>query len=248
MNELPIKLEKCPLVETILELRFKSSLPDDAVFGVVYQALSKKFDTFTPKRQGILDLPEEARNFDPNMKYQPYYQLVNDNLSIGIGPRSIIFSNRAPYKGWDFFKDFVISALELVKSSSAVHEIERIGLRYINLIDKSLSETTNLNISLCGMLKESSDVSTLRLEKIIDANKMIIFQLNDNVLISINNSPAKKASMIDIDAINTECFKFQEIEMKILDETLGNLHKLEKKHFFALLDSNYLDSLEPIYE
>ena len=54
--------------------------------------------------------------------------------------------------------------------------------------------------------------------------------------------------MIDIDAINTECFKFQEIEMKILDETLGNLHKLEKKHFFALLDSNYLDSLEPIYE
>ena len=41
---------------------------------------------------------------------------------------------------------------------------------------------------------------------------------------------------------------FQEIEMKILDESLGNLHKLEKKHFFALLDSNYLDSLEPIYE
>lgn len=247
MSDLPLKLEKCPLVETILEIRFKSSLPNDAVFGVIYQSLSKKFASFIPQRQAILDLPEEARNLDPNMKYQPYYQLIKDNLSIGIGPRSIIFSNREPYKGWNIFLDFVLSVLELIKQSAAISEIERIGLRYINLIDKSLSKTTNLSISLCGTSKDSEDVSTLRIEKNLTNRKLIIFQLNDNVLISINNSPSRKASIIDIDAINNNSFKFEQVNTKDIAGILDDLHKIEKKHFFDLLDKDYLKSLTPIY-
>lgn len=247
MSDLPLKLEKCPLVETILEIRFKSSLPDDAVFGVIYQSLAKAFDKFIPQRQAILDLPEEARNFDPNMKYQPYYQLINNNLSIGIGPRSIIFSNRAPYQGWNTFRDFVLSALELIQSSTAIYEIERIGLRYINLIDKSLSETTNLNISLCGTTKDPGDVSTLRIEKNLENKKLIIFQLNDNVLISINNAPSRKASMIDIDAISNNSFNFTNTNLQDISVVLDDLHKIEKKHFFDLLDKDYLKNLGPIY-
>ncbi|MBQ9282178.1 MAG: TIGR04255 family protein [Treponema sp.] len=245
MKSLPIKLKNCPIVETILEIRFSSKLPQDAVFGVIYQALQKSFSTFTVKPQPILQLPSEVRNIDPNMKYQPTYQLINENLSIGICAKSIVFSNKAPYKGWQCFKEFILSAVELIYDSSVIDKIERIGLRYINIIDSPLADATNLNISLCGESQNKNDVSVLRLEKHLRDAELIVFQLNNNVFVSINNAPAQKKSMIDIDSIKNINANTHELIIDTFSDILETLHKNEKEHFFGLLRDDYLKQLTP---
>ena len=57
--KIPKKITSCPLVETIVELRFESSLPPDAIFGVIYQKLKSDY----PKvdKLPILQIPEEIR-------------------------------------------------------------------------------------------------------------------------------------------------------------------------------------------
>lgn len=245
MDSLPKKLQNCPVVETILEIRFSSKLPPDAVFGVIYQSLLKSFFNFTVQPQPILQLPAEIRNADPNIRYQPTYQLVKENLSIGISAKSVVFSNKAPYKGWAAFKEFVLSAVELIFSCDAIDKIERIGLRYINIINSPLADATNLVISLCGEMQHKNDVSVLRLEKQLLDNELIIFQLNNNVFVSINNAPAQKRSMIDIDSIkniNVECHSFT---IDSFSDILDVLHKNEKVHFFGLLKDEYMKQLQP---
>ena len=179
------------------------------------------------------------------MKYQPTYQLINENLSIGICAKSIVFSNKAPYKGWQCFKEFILSAVELIYDSSVIDKIERIGLRYINIIDSPLADATNLNISLCGESQNKNDVSVLRLEKHLRDAELIVFQLNNNVFVSINNAPAQKKSMIDIDSIKNINANTHELIIDTFSDILETLHKNEKEHFFGLLRDDYLKQLTP---
>ena len=46
MTKLPKKLGRCPIVETISEIRFSSRLLLDVVFGVIYQSFSEKLSDF----------------------------------------------------------------------------------------------------------------------------------------------------------------------------------------------------------
>lgn len=248
MEKLPTKLIKNPIVEAILEIRFSSVLPDDAVFGLVYKALQEDFESFKLESQPILQLPEIARKEDPGLKYQPTYRLNKNNLSIGIGPRTLIFSNRMPYLGWKSFKKFVLSALNLINNSNVINKVERIGLRYINLINKSLYDTTNLKLSMCNMEENKDDVFTLRLEKQLKDKKMVIFQLNNNVFVSINNEKSIKASIVDIDSINRNLMEIEDIKKLNFSEIIDELHDIEKGYFFDLLNKNYLDELIPDYK
>ena len=99
IQNFPKKIEHCPLIETVLEIRFTSTLLDEAIFGVVYNSIQNEFSSFKPVPQPILQIPLEIRKSDPNIMYQPLYRLENKNLSIGISPKSIIFSNTKEYIG-----------------------------------------------------------------------------------------------------------------------------------------------------
>jgi hypothetical protein len=37
--KLPVSISPCPIVESVTEVRFETTVPEDAVFGLVYQAL-----------------------------------------------------------------------------------------------------------------------------------------------------------------------------------------------------------------
>jgi hypothetical protein len=45
---LPEKIENCPIVEAVFEIRYSSKYPEDAIFGVLYAAV-KDFFTEKPK-------------------------------------------------------------------------------------------------------------------------------------------------------------------------------------------------------
>ncbi|MCE2887858.1 MAG: TIGR04255 family protein, partial [Pseudanabaena sp.] len=78
MQSIPKKITPCPILQAVVELRFETVLPSDAVFGILYSLLSSQYNTF--EKLPILQIPEILRSQDPNLRYQPAYKLIDDNF------------------------------------------------------------------------------------------------------------------------------------------------------------------------
>ena len=79
--KIPIKLNLCPIIESVFEIRFDSSLDANIVFALIYSKLKDDF----PKVETLplSELPASMRDADPNLKYQPAYKLhYKDNENI----------------------------------------------------------------------------------------------------------------------------------------------------------------------
>jgi len=198
MDQYPKKLNRCPLVEAIFEIRFNTMIPEDAVFGIVYQSLGKIINKKPPVALPIVNLPSEVRRQDPNLKFQPHYQIKLNNWTISVGPKTLLFSNRSPYVGWDEYKRFIIEALRLITLSGIIDQVVRTGLRYINVFDGYLFKNTKLKLEVIDGELTTEETAIHTCLKSYDGYH-INLQLNNNVYISINNQPPKLASLIDID-------------------------------------------------
>ena len=90
--KLPKLIDPCPIIEAIIEIRFESKLISDAIFGVIYNSVKETF----PKTENlpILQIPENIRINDPNLKYNPYYSLLNNNFILQIGPKVVSLINK----------------------------------------------------------------------------------------------------------------------------------------------------------
>ncbi|MCK4797503.1 MAG: TIGR04255 family protein [Spirochaetes bacterium] len=243
IDKLPKKILKCPIAESILEIRYNSEIPTDAIFGIIYAAIKNKFKDSKPITLPILQLPESVRKKDPNFIYQAHHRLVNNNLSVSIGPKVVTFNNSSPYIGWKKWSDYIINVLNDIKQTNVINIVERIGLRYINFFDINILEKANLKIDINNdILKDES--TSLRTE-IIDSNFIKILHIGNSVNISVNNI-AKNGSIIDIDCItnlNDNENKFFNNYKDIFEEA----HKKEKELFYSLLKESFIQELEPIY-
>ena len=82
--KLPKKITPCPIVEAIVEVRFESDIPEDAIFGVIYSKFKEEYSDL--EKTALLQLPEQIRSKDPSLKFKPYYKLRNENFILQIGP------------------------------------------------------------------------------------------------------------------------------------------------------------------
>ena len=94
---LPKGIDPCPIKEAIIEIRFESVLPPDAVFGVVYNELKDIYKT--PEPLPIMQLPASVRDQDKNLHFQPYYRIKRDNFLLQIGPQMLSLAVTA-YSTW----------------------------------------------------------------------------------------------------------------------------------------------------
>jgi len=87
----PCSLKNPPLIEMIIEYRFQSNLPDEALFGLYYPIIKESFSQYNPLP--IMNIPLEARSADLSLMYQPHYHFYdeNNNLSLLIGPHVLTF-------------------------------------------------------------------------------------------------------------------------------------------------------------
>jgi uncharacterized protein (TIGR04255 family) len=61
-------------------------------------------------------------------------QMINTQIVI-LWPTSFVFSQLAPYPGWDDFFERFVRDWALWKKAVSYHKISRVGVRYINRID-----------------------------------------------------------------------------------------------------------------
>jgi uncharacterized protein (TIGR04255 family) len=232
---LPINISPCPILDALLEVRFSSKINSNAVFGLIYSVLQKDFEKV--ESLPILQLPDMVRVSDPNFKYKPHYRISNNDFVIQIGPDVLSISSFPKYLGWESFSKTIFDVLKKVEELSIINKIERIGLRYINFFENNIFDKINLKVSISSdnILYKNTVVRT----EIEQGEFNSTLQIANN---AINNS--KLGSIIDIDTfsvLNLESFFDNKIDI------VNNGHKKEKELFYSLLQSDFLNSLNPKY-
>lgn len=251
----PKSLGNPPLIEMIIEYRFKSKLPDEALFGLYYPIIKESFSKYN--LLPIMNIPLEARSADPTLIYQPHYHFCDENhsLSLLIGPRVLTFKyerfregNVNNYLGWrNFISGFSSELTKKIFNKLELQEIERLGIRYIDFFE---------NLKLGEYITPKFEFPDRKLERL----QVTCSIQEDRILHNINLSDSAEfkhfvnnelsihmvGSLIDIDS---------EYIPKELDEVLSNLeniltkmHDENKNLFYEIMKDKLVEKYNPIYE
>lgn len=248
----PLRLEKAPIVEAIVEIRFTTSLPADAVFGVIYPLLEKTYPTYT--QLPIMQLPAEIRKREVNLKYQAYYQLQGDGpLLIGVGPNVISIgyskynANKIiDYPGWtNYISDEASRIIKTVLENLPAIKVERLGIRYQDFFESTnIFEGTEPSFEFPKRTTQSLMVKTA----IVDSDMVHGVTISNNANINIHmrdeNFEVKNGSILDID---TAIDNIDENAFDDIKSLLTRVHGANKNLFYEILKKDFVDSLGAIY-
>lgn len=234
-DKLPKVLEICPIVDSTVEIRFKTKIHQNAVFGLIYSELRSEFKSI--ENLPILQVPEPIRMSDPKLRYKPLYKISNEEFVVQIGPDVVSIGSFPKYVGWRKFSNKILSIFEKIEEMKIISEVERLGMRYINFFDHNIFNKIKLGINLAEN-KIVDQKSVFRTQ--VQAGKFICTVQISNDALSNN----VRGSIIDID-----CFKTKGLQdfFKHKKELLNEGHLKEKELFFSLLLDDFLKELKPKY-
>lgn len=237
MNQLPKKITPCPIVEAIFEMHFDSELPEDAIFGVIYNEFRDEYKKV--EQMPILQLPQIVRTQDRNLTYVPHYRISNGDIIIQVGPKVFSLVNVGKYIGWAAFSNLIRETYDKVKRTSVILNVTRTTLRYINIFDK-------VNILESANFKASLGKERLKQEK-INFTAEILSDKSISQLKIINSAEVVmsgkkiKGSMIDIESsVDLEDFDS-------FPSAINYSHTEEKKLFYKVLGNQFVEQLNPEY-
>lgn len=239
---IPKEISPCPIIEAIVELRIQSSseIPIDAVFGLVYEKLHSVF----PKIANLpsLNIPEQVRESDPNLRYQAQHRLSNDTFSLSVGPRVLVFSCAAPYAGWERFFEVIRNSLDsLLEVDGLISGVERLGVRFVNFFSSSIEESIDFGLSAPRLNVEGCQFHTTLMMPDDEFANTIQLANGANIVIE---GKSEHGSLVDIDTYRMDK------EGKLVDDLYDFIergHQCEKRIFFSLLKEEILASLNPEY-
>lgn len=238
--KLPKKITPCPIVEAIIEIRFESDLPGDAVFGIAYNAFKNEYSSV--KKLPISQIPETIRSKDANLIFSPHYSLQKENFSLQIGPKVFSLANTKEYSGWGLFSEKAYEVFNKILQLEIVKQIIRIGLRYVNIFeDLDIYKKSKLKMILH---ENSFNASKLNLTAEVSGDNCVhLLKMINNAEVMIENNTLS-GSIIDIDTIPEN---FSGSFFDNMKEFIEKAHVEEKKLFFSLLKDDFLESLNPEY-
>ncbi len=241
IETMPKYLDNSPLYSVILEIRFTSQVPDEAVPGLLYSKLLADGVSIQSESLPVSQLPLALRQQDPNLKFAPTQQfsLLDQTINIGSNVLSLEANNglkEKSYPGWDAFS----SQFEaLLGKLNFISEIERIGLRYVNFFQEEdlLSE---LNVELTTGWESRG----------AEAGSTIIFsvqeeQMKSKVTIACDatiedKSGKREGQVIDVDTYIDVPTPIEDVLARV-----HAAHALTKKIFYSLPKQSLMDKMSP---
>ncbi|MDI9356937.1 MAG: TIGR04255 family protein [Chitinophagaceae bacterium] len=242
MTKLPIKISPCPIIEAIVELKFKSAMPKGAIFGILYNAVKDKFNKVDKLPASML--PNEIIENDPDLKYKALYRLTNSNSKFiaQVGMDIVSFQVPNNYIGW---KDFLENATSFFKTVNEIGLIEQpisLTLRYLNFFELDIFKHINIQVQ---MIKEPYHSNNLIIRTEVPQGEFVkVLQVANNVTIS-NALDKKQGSLLDIACVLSNSDK---LLLSNIEKLLNDAHKIEKELFFNLLKDEFLKTLNPEYQ
>lgn len=239
-TRIPNRIENCPLIDALIELRFDPQIDKSAVFGVIYNAVKDEYRG-SVERLPVLQLPESVREIDPNLKYKPLYRLSNDQFILQIGSDVVSVSSKMPYVGWSTFSKHTLSLLKRIEETGVVKRFVRLGHRYINFFEQPIENRLTMSFRMTEGF-ESRNL-TIRTE-VSDGDYVNTLQFLSNAKYCHPLDGERRGSVIDIDTFREYV---NDSFMQHMESEIDGAHKSEKKLFFSLLNQDLLSTLNPQY-
>jgi uncharacterized protein (TIGR04255 family) len=235
----PKQIDTCPIVDTSLEFRFQSELPNDAVFGRVHAILSE-FGEAEVENLPILDIPPNIRDNDAGLIYQGHYRIKLNEYIVLVGPKVINFSSPKPYVGWTEYSEFFFPILTRLLEEGIVRIIQRIGVRYINAFQDNVWDKLCVQVRV---IEEEFPSETKVFESNIPTGSARTrIKISEKAKMDINGK-TEIVSVLDLDTSISGSFTLKDG----LEDLVNSIHLEEKKTFFALLTKEAIEEFKPIY-
>lgn len=246
MPKYPVQLKNPPIIESIVEIKFNSSLPDEVVFGVFYSSIKDKYSQI--EELHTAKIPKEIIENEPSLKFAPHYVLKSKEkpLLLMIGPKVLVFKyqkyqdSTIEYPGWhDYIYDEIVKTLFEITKVNYITEVLRVGLRAIDFIEEDIFPKLKISIDILG--KELNVAEKSFRFNIKEDGFDNIIAISNSSLLMIKGEP-NKGSTIDIDTSKED--KITEDIQSYLSEVIKYGHEANKNLFFSLLKDDYINELE----
>jgi len=237
----PIKLNKAPIVDSICDIRFESSLPLDIVPGILFSALHS-LGIKDIQKLPILEMPESIRTADHNLLYAPYYHAKIGELTIQLGGRMIALSSPMPYIGWDVFRPKIRSIIEEVIKTGVVSQVKRVAIRTVNFFDVDILENSKFSVDSPITFNNKQYHYTDYYE---EDDLIIKTTIANKAIRQISATANVEGSIIDIDSYIQASIEANLDKMLI---SIDKAHTEGKNIFFDLLKTDFMKTLGPAYD
>ncbi|SKB73911.1 TIGR04255 family protein [Malaciobacter marinus] len=239
--ELPKKLKKSTILETVTEFRFKNRLEIEDVFFIVKSKLDEKGYKYT--KTPLLEIPPAIREGDQNLKYATYYIFQKGKYLVNVSPQKISFSNKGFYNGWKDYFTFIVEIYESLGSLFEKWEFDRLSMRYINFFNEiDIFENINIKIEMPEILSKKNENSKSYSSEIkMNDNITLKLQVINNLSLRNEENKVSIGSIVDTDV-------FLDANVKDYEKSLNILHDTTKEIFFNILKPEFIEKLEPEYK
>lgn len=246
-GQLPTRLTTQPIIDAIVEVRFKSSVDASLLLpGLIVQQVSG-----SPKveRLPLADLPAEVR-FDSDLKHQPLIRILTENFVYLIGSHSFCVGCLMPYPGWAVFKDQITSAFTILANANIVTEIDRYSMKYVDLFEFRTQEEAfdhlNVTVDVAGG-KATGFAMNLNV-LIPDKGCHHLLNVGGPATVTLLSGVQRTGTIVQVDTVSEVArIPFGDF-YRSLAERFDNLHELNKAQFFALLKPSALERLGAVYD
>ena len=243
-SRVPRKLKHDAIIEALIEMRFETRTKPE--FLLVRLNEMNAWSDFKESRLPAFSIPEQIREVDPNLRFQPIFELQKDQRSLRIGPSVASFHLRQPYQGWATFGKEVESVVDAVFSKTDGLVVRRLGLRYLNAFTSDVHQ-----IRGPGDLDVAVTIGAEAVKDGININRTLT--ISNDMLCTVKiatpsfvmgSLPAKTSVVVDIDVFTPDSFETR--DPSAAKRWIENAHTIEKQEFFVLLKDETIRSLEEI--
>ena len=240
-ERLPSKIEPCPIVEAIFEVRFTTGEPWRTLPGLLHEKIRERYRE--QRDLPLAQIPEEIRRQEPTLAHLPLMQFLSADFLVQLGPGVLnLVTKPNAYPGWAAIEQELRWLLEKVQQAAFIQEGGRLGVRYIDFFDEDVFGNLSLGVTIGDQVLRGSE---LRVVTALRRPPFTARLLVTNGAILGTGSEAKRGSVLDIDvwvgALDFELFRDGIVK-------LGEAHLLVKQCFFGLAKPHFLASLHPTYE
>lgn len=239
-ERLPVRINPCPVVEAIFEIRFNSTVPWINMPGMLFAKIKDRYPL--QKQLPLAQVPEELRRA-PHLANLPLVQYMSDKFLVQTGPRIVGLATKAnEYPGWSAIATELQWLIDRMKEAEIVSEIERIGVRYIDFFKGDLFDHLLLSVRVQDKVLGGHDCNFATVLR--DDKLTVRLSVANSAIVEFNGVP-QTGSVLDVDAW------FGALDSDVFENGLlrfEEAHKKIKELFFGLLKPDFLATLNPVYE
>ncbi|GAP71888.1 hypothetical protein SAMD00024442_2_48 [Candidatus Symbiothrix dinenymphae] len=245
----PHKITPDCLKDTVVEIRYTSSIPRELTLGVAFGLLTPIGFVYNPVPPSNLS--------GVNISLGP-----NQQVAVGVGGNGGGFFTKGKiriqlldnqikfnciadnYVGWNSYIQAIMEVIEQLSTKQVIKNFNRIGIRYISEFK---------DIEIFKNLKGSIDVEKTGLNLGNAILRLTDESENMKTFITLTNKGKKRLpqtqQIIDASLVDINVYENFDLisDVNMLKAKLNTLHSKQKDTFFSLISDNFIQTLNPKY-